>query len=140
MQNKSDFPECQVDQYINCLNDERINYKCEENCPEACSSYSFTLSSVWDYDNARINTTRFEIGIDTFDYAMFNETYKWTMESFLGEFGGALGVWLGIDLIKVLRFVTTIFLFTTKMPEIFEEYKIERKKFLMKNNTKTREG
>jgi hypothetical protein len=116
------YPECHLERYLDCLNetDSKSDSSCENNCPTACLSSDLTLDWIFHDWTTRKNGTKIEIGMSTFQYAMFNETYKWTMETFLGAFGGALGLWLGIDIIKILQFTATVLLFGTKHSMIFE--------------------
>jgi hypothetical protein len=80
----------------------------------------------------------------SFDYPMFIEIYMWTMETFLAQFGGALGLWLGISFISILQFISSVLLFSAKNSTIFTEYKIEKpnhlfsKKHTANNKTKTK--
>ncbi len=41
-----------------------------------------------------------------FDYAVYKETFTWTLESFLGAFGGTLGLWMGLNFINILGFLS----------------------------------
>jgi hypothetical protein len=68
----------------------------------------------------------------SFDYPTFRETNMWTMETFLAQFGGALGLWLGISFITILQFISSVLLFSAKKSTIFTEYKIKMKNHVEK--------
>ncbi len=61
----------------------------------------------------------------SFDYPMYNETYKWTMETFLAKLSGALGLWLGIRFINILQFSASVLLFGAKNSTISTKHKIK---------------
>ncbi len=112
--------------FSDCWNENnKYNYSCQENCLDPCRTTNFILDSVSHFKNTRENGTKIELVMASFDYPMFLETYMWTMETFLAQFGGALGLWLGISFISILQFTCSVLLFSAKNSTIFTEYKIK---------------
>jgi hypothetical protein len=108
MKDQVNLPECQLEQYLDCLKDKDSYHDslCEKNCPAVCQSISFTIDDTFPFLSERKNgTTKIEIVMSSFNYIVFNETFYWTLDTFLGGFSGALSLWLGISFITVLIWI-----------------------------------
>lgn len=83
--------------------------KCEDGCLDICerTTYFIPQGSIYWYSQPNLcykqsKCSITEIAIANFDYPLFKETLKWTFPSFFGVLGGALGLWLGIDVLSIV--------------------------------------
>ena len=95
--------ECTLAVYQNCLKYYASDdFECRKNCSRSCKREIYQ----WKYDKARCtgndNHINLILRVEDFGYAIFEEEYEWTFEEFLGEFGGNLGLWMGLDVKMVL--------------------------------------
>ena len=68
---------------------------------------SVTLGSS-EYDPVSIIVM---LEMTDFKYTIFEESMAWTFDAFVGNLGGVLGLWLGIDMIvmtEILLFVVSL--------------------------------
>ncbi len=106
-------------QLISCVQygtqDDTDRYYCEEKCWDLCEQRFFVPnrgSSLQSdtLDNIDVNV---KLYVDSFDYPVFTETFKYTFSSFLGVLGGILGLWLGLnflDTVECMKTAAIIFL------------------------------
>ena len=85
---------------------------CEKNCLEICEriTYFSPSGSQWYFDPInevykQANYSLIRLTIASFDYPIFEETLKWSFLSFLGTIGGALGIWLGINVLDTITYI-----------------------------------
>ena len=83
--------------------------QCEKGCLDICEriTYFNPPKSVWFYypgDEVykQANYSLIQLTIAGFEYPIFEETLKWTFPSFFGTIGGALGLWLGINILDTI--------------------------------------
>jgi hypothetical protein len=94
---------CTFDKYSNCLN--YSNYGdngyliCKTACLPSCQTwhYDFDFDDNWD-------SMHVEFHFLTFDYVIFQET-KESFGDFTSALGGALGIWLGLDMVILIQFI-----------------------------------
>ena len=88
--------------------------QCEKGCLDICERITYfsppdSSSSINrdDLDEVykQANYSLIQLTIASFDYPMFEETLKWSFLSFLGTIGGALGIWLGINVLDTITYV-----------------------------------
>ena len=87
--------------------------QCEKGCLDICEriTYFYPTGSLWGYypiDEVykQANYSLIQLTIASFDYPIFEETLKWSFLSFLGTIGGALGIWLGINVLDTITYTT----------------------------------
>ena len=86
--------------------------QCEKRCLDICEriTYFNPPDSIW-YDDPidevykQANYSLIQLTIASFDYPIFEETLKWSFLSFLGTIGGALGIWLGINVLDTITYI-----------------------------------
>lgn len=93
---------CQLEHYRTCLKDITYDGSCEQDCLKQCKSIYYNQAFLHQL-KAKEAACRIQLTAVSWNYAVFEETYFWTMKTFLGAFGGALALWLGIDFIIILR-------------------------------------
>ena len=86
--------------------------QCEKSCLDICEriTYFNPTSSSWYSDPIdevykQASYTLIRLTIASFDYPIFEETLKWSFLSFLGTIGGALGLWLGINVPDTITYI-----------------------------------
>jgi Amiloride-sensitive sodium channel len=86
--------------------------QCEKGCLDICEriTYFNPPDSIWnDYPIDEVykqaNYSLIQLTIASFDYPIFEETLKWSFLSFLGTIGGALGIWLGINVLDTITYI-----------------------------------
>lgn len=100
---------------MNCFNEENVSSSeearrnftfCEYNSLDICDRtiYSQPISSFNGYQYNQYKKATLKLVIASFEYPAFKETRKWTVSSFIGVFGGALGLWLGINILNGARY------------------------------------
>lgn len=87
---------------------------CEESCLDICerTKYFITPQSLYTYQKdseiyKKANYSIIELKKGKFDHPVFEETLKWTFPSFIGVLGGALGLWLGINIVDCITYAVT---------------------------------
>lgn len=97
--------QCRLEQFIDCFDNARsYNKTCEKNCSDSCNIFSYSLS-VYHSEQFTGGEIRIHISVANYDTLVFEEMHTWNIQTFLGAFGGALSLWLGLDCMNVLRFV-----------------------------------
>lgn len=76
---------------------------CSNLCLPNCEKTVFQVTSQQIVDRASGNFSESRIFISTHVYTIVEERLKSTWESFVGETGGALGVWLGLSFASVIH-------------------------------------
>ena len=86
--------------------------QCEKSCPDICEriTYISPLGSDSHFDPKdevykQAKYSLIQLTIASFDYPIFEETLKWSFLSFLGTIGGALGIWLGINVLDTITYI-----------------------------------
>ena len=88
--------------------------QCEKGCLDICEriTYFNPPDSAWFKDRNHMaevykqaNYSIIQLTIASFDYPIFEETLKWSFLSFLGTIGGALGIWLGINVLDTITYI-----------------------------------
>ena len=88
--------------------------QCEKGCLDLCEriTYFSPPGSEWLKDRndmaevyKQANYSLIRLTIASFDYPIFEETLKWSFLSFLGTIGGALGIWLGINVLDTITYI-----------------------------------
>ena len=84
---------------------------CEKKCLDICERTTYFASrnsdtrffpSLQDEIYKQANYSVIQLMIGSFDYPIFEETLKWTFPAFFGTIGGALGLWLGINILDTI--------------------------------------
>lgn len=79
---------------------------CKDNCIDICerTKYIIPINSYYSYKYWSEGIATVELSIASFEYPVFEETPKWTLPSFIGILGGALGLWLGINILDTIGY------------------------------------
>ena len=117
--------DCTLAAYKNCLKyNANDDFECRKNCLRSCRREIYQ----WKFDNqyaiGNDNQSILILRVEEFDYAIFEEEYEWTFEEFLGEFGGNLGLWMGLDIKMVLGEIFSIVFVVCKQLIAFISAKI----------------
>ena len=85
---------------------------CEKSCLDICERITYfrppgTAGYYYPIDEVykQANYSLIQLTIASFDYPIFEETLKWSFLSFLGTIGGALGIWLGINVLDTITYI-----------------------------------
>ena len=116
---------CSLKSYTTCFEEQNMVddeedrgrlIQCEKSCLDICErttyfsppdSASYYYSFALDEFYKQANYSLIKLTIAGFDYPIFEETLKWTFPAFFGTIGGALGIWLGINVLDAIVFTTT---------------------------------
>lgn len=102
---------CTMNKLENCsqyLRNEDKN--CTDECVSNCAQWHYAIDVVKLYgQNISLHEKVQEVTMtmSSFDYIILTEEYTWTFESFIGAFGGVLGIWLGLDFGVLIELVFT---------------------------------
>ena len=95
--------ECTLTTYGNCsVYDANSDLMCD--CLKPCTRNDYEIKVQSNYYSHSNYSGRIIIRLAKFDYRIFEQTYLWKMEGFIGAFGGALSLWLGIDFLMAINF------------------------------------
>jgi hypothetical protein len=92
---------------------------CIQSCLQPCERWKFDCqkieeeaSSIWSHNDDSSKWATIQLTVLDFDYDVFEEQYLWTLENFIGSFGGVLALFLGLDvtvLIPMFIYIAAIF-------------------------------
>ena len=77
-------------------------------CLKPCTRWDYEIKQLTTYFSGSYFSGRIIIRLAKFDYRIFKQTYLWKTEDFIGAFGGALGLWLGIDFLMAINFFSIV--------------------------------
>ena len=99
--------ECTLMSYGNCsIYDANNDSMCD--CLKPCTRWDYEVKELsYYYSNSKYYGSII-IRLAKLDYRIFEQTYLWKMEGFIGAFGGALSLWLGIDFLIAINFFSTV--------------------------------
>ena len=108
---------CSLEQYRTCLNFNGFDDRnCTSSCLDLCetTTYKFILSStVGDFPVP--GSTSVTFSIKNFQYPVFEETLVYqTFDSFLGDFGGIIGLFLALDFFMIFNSLYNFVLFALR--------------------------
>ena len=112
---------CNLKNYTTCFeeqnmvdNEEAHDHliQCEKGCLDICERITYfnppgSKASYYPEEEVyyQANYSLIQLKIASFDYPIFEETLKWSFLSFLGTIGGALGIWLGINVLDTITYI-----------------------------------
>lgn len=99
------YKECQLIDYTFCANYSSDEDKCDAKA-DLCESWQFDIRSVqveYSYSGAII-----ELSLSSLNYPVFTEKFEYSLEEFLGAFGGAVGFYLGLDFFRLFLIIINI--------------------------------
>ena len=92
---------------------------CELNCFPHCTRTSLQSISNTNYQTIEDNVANISLTVNSFEYLSYKEEYKFTRTDFISEFGGILGLWIGLDF---LAFMDLIYWLICKGCHIFRQF------------------
>ena len=99
--------ECTLSIYGNCSQyDANNDLICD--CLKPCTRWDYEIKEIGFYIPDSDYYGSITIRLAKFDYRIFEQTYLWKMEGFIGAFGGALSLWLGIDFLMAINFFSIV--------------------------------
>ena len=63
------------------------------------------------------------IGMNSFQYPQYTETFAWGFYNFVANMGGTLGIWLGIDIILTIECFLTLKEWLFIVVELYKQQK-----------------
>ncbi len=97
---------CTFEQYNKCLNyTGNEESGCKSKCFPNCTHFIYTFQAD-EYSTQTSDMIIFSVQyMSSSDYTIFTEFPSWSFNEFIGALGGALGFWLGIDIIVIVLLI-----------------------------------
>ena len=109
LNNLFDSKDCNLEQYRNCSsladNDTlTLLTSCIENCFPFCTRIRYSDYRTLDYNSPVIRKAQLLISMESLSFRLEQEYISFGFIDFVGAFGGALGFWIGLDVLMIVHF------------------------------------
>ena len=98
---------CTFNKYSNCLSsayEDNDYLSCKTTCLPSCQTWLYDYDASQNTEDEEVIPTRVVFKFLTFDYVIFKES-KESFGDFVSALGGALAIWLGLDIIILIQFI-----------------------------------
>jgi hypothetical protein len=98
-----DGKDCTLEQYKNCSPNADNDTACMGKCFRFCTHIRY--SELRSYDGGMNYTAHLLIFMKSFSFRQEQEFVVMEFSDFVGAFGGALGFWIGLDVLMIVHFI-----------------------------------
>lgn len=135
---------CKLDDYYAYENETKSGTRtgsvdCTRSCTDLCEKMVFNIMQR-RISNIFEQTAQLTISIKSFQYPIFEEKLKWNQETFLGAFGGIVGLFLGLDFFKIFMYTYILLIFLYKKYRQKKEERTENENPATENDQEMPKG